>query len=161
MSGSRAHRGIFLHRVRRQARRGAATVEFAFAAPFLVVVLLGMVDVGQMANVGQAVSGASALGAREVAKTTTKTAAAVESRVTEYLADRFPGVSDSDLASALDVSVLDDSGNVLSDSLLDQIAPGDPVSVHVSFQFDTVRWLGGVGFAQGKVLQTTTFIRRE
>lgn len=144
-----------------QARRGAATVEFAVVAPFLFALLLGMVDIGQLANVGQAVSGASALGGRLAAKADTDTVDDVKSRVAGYLADRFPALSEEALASALEVTVADSAGTVLSGAALDGLDPGSPVSIRVAFRFDAVRWLGGIGAGQGRVLQTTTVVRRE
>ncbi len=147
--------------LRRRDRRGTATVEFALAAPFLFALLLGMIDVGQLANVGQAVSGASSLGARQAAKPTIKTAADVETCMGGYLADRFPGLSDTALASAFEVSVLDSAGNALPEEGLSLVQPGSAVTVQVVFQFDSVRWLSGVGIGQGKTLNTTTVVRRE
>lgn len=143
-----------------QFRRGAATVEFAITAPLLISLLMGMIDVGQIANVGQSVSGASALGAREAAKPTTDTVDAVQACVAGYLADRFPSASDEELASALEVTVLDSAGNVLSDTALGAVQPGSSVTVQVVFQFDSVRWLSGVGVGQGRTLHTSTVVRR-
>ncbi len=145
----------------RRQRRGAATVEFAMTAPFLMILLLGMVDVGQLANVGQAVSGASSFAAREASKPTTDSVATVQGRVTEYLADRFPNLSSDTLGAATDIALLDGNGNVLSDSALSAMDPGSPITLQVVFQFDSVRWLGGIGVGQGKILQTTTVVRRE
>jgi len=120
-----------------------------------------MVDIGQLANVGQAVSGASALGGRMAAKADTDTVDEVKSRVAGYLADRFPALSSEALASALEVNVADSAGTVLSGAALDDLDPGSPVSIRVAFRFDAVRWLGGIGAGQGRVLQTTTVVRRE
>lgn len=130
-------------------------------APFLMILLLGMVDVGQLANVGQAVSGASSFAAREASKPTTDSVATVEGRVTEYLADRFPNLSSDALVAATDITLLDADGNALSDGALATMAPGSSITLQVAFQFDSVRWLGGVGVGQGKTLQTTTVVRRE
>ena len=45
-------------------RRGAATVEFALAAPVLVLLLLGLLETGRLINANQAVLNASREGAR-------------------------------------------------------------------------------------------------
>jgi Flp pilus assembly protein TadG len=161
MNGTPSRNATSRCRARRHMRRGAATVEFAMTAPFLFALLLGMVDVGQLANVGQAVSGASALGAREAAKPTTETADAVKSRVTGFLATRFPNLSDTTLASTVEVNVLDSAGSPLSAASLEAVESGSPVTVQVAFQFDSVRWLNGIGAGQGKTLYTTTVVRRE
>jgi Flp pilus assembly protein TadG len=142
-------------------RRGAATIEFACAAPLLFVLLLGMIDVGQLANVGQTVSGASSLGAREAAKPTTDLTSDVKTKVTAYFANRYPSLSDAELAAALDVDVLDSAGRVLTGTALEAIDSGEAISVQVAFTFDTVRWLGGAGVGRGSVLRTNTVVRRE
>ncbi|MHB8901264.1 MAG: TadE/TadG family type IV pilus assembly protein [Thermoguttaceae bacterium] len=142
-------------------RRGAATVEFAVTAPLLVALLLGMIDVGQLANVGQAVSGASAYAAREAARPSTDSVAAVQSRVVTYLSDRFPNLTSAQLASALSVRVLDSAGATLTDASLSAIPVRSRVTVDVVFQFDAVRWLDGVGVGQGRTLHTSTAVRRE
>jgi len=160
MNGSRSQITNPRRRVQGQARRGAATVEFAVAAPFLFALLLGMIDMGQMANVGQAVSGASARGAREAAKPTTDVAEAVEAHVVGYLAERFPNTAETTLSSALQVTVLDAAGNVLTGDALGAVQPGSAVTVQVVFQFDSVRWLSGIGFGQGGTLRTSTVVRR-
>lgn len=161
MNGPQKRNRLSGRRLPGHARRGAATVEFAFTAPLLMGLLLGMVDVGQMANVGQAVSGASACAAREAAKPTSDDAEAIKAQVTSYLADRFPNLSDTELASTLRVDLLDSAGNSLSGASLGGVPVGSPVVLQVAFQFDAVRWLGGVGFGQGRILETSTVVRRE
>lgn len=123
--------------------------------------MLGMIDAGQMANVGQVVSCASAFGAREAAKATTDTVGAVEATVAGYLANRFPDLSDEALAGALEVNLLDSAGTPLVDGDLGAVVPGSSVTVEIVFQFDAVRWLNGVRVAQGKTLETVTVVRRE
>jgi TadE-like protein len=147
--------------VKGQSRQGAATVEFAVVAPILFTLMLGMIDAGQMANVGQVVSCASAFGAREAAKATTDTVGAVEATVVGYIANRFPDLSDEALAAALDVNLLDSTGTPLVDGDLGAVEPGSAVTVELVFQFDDVRWLSGVKVAQGKTLETATVVRRE
>ena len=162
MTGLPSETRLSTRRIRQRCqRRGAATVEFAMTAPFLMALLLGMVDVGQFANVGQAVSGASSFAAREAAKPTTDSVATVQGRVTAYLADRFPNLSSDTLGAATDITLLDGDGNVLSDGALGTMASGSPITLQVVFQFDSVRWLDGVGVGRGRTLQTTTVVRRE
>ncbi len=136
-------------------------MEFAVTAPLLVAMFLGMVDVGQFANVGQAVSGASACAAREAAKPTIVDVEAVKASVSTYLADRFPNLSETQLASTLEVNVLDSAGNNLSGANLAAVPTGSPVVLQVAFQFDAVRWLDGVGVGRGRTLETSTVVRRE
>lgn len=72
-------------------RRGAATVEFALAAPVLVLLLLGLLETGRLINANQAVLNASREGARRgaVAGVTT---AQVNTLVRDCLtASGYPG----------------------------------------------------------------------
>jgi Flp pilus assembly protein TadG len=146
-------------RVRRRDRRGAATVEFAVAAPILLTLVLGTIDVGQLANVGQRVGGASAAASREAAKASVDTLAEVEACAKGFLAERYPQLSDSELDSAMAVAVYDSNGTEVSD--LSTIDMGDPMSIAVTFSFDSVRWLTGVGLGQNRTLEETTVVRRE
>ena len=144
-----------------QSRQGAATVEFAVVAPLLLIIVLGMVDAGQMANVGQVVSCATALGAREAAKATTDTTASVETAIIGYIADRFPNLSSEALAAALTINVLDSTGTPLLSDQLGLVPMGSSITVGVVFQYDAVRWLDGSKVAQGKTLEATAMVRRE
>jgi len=145
----------------RRARRGAATVEFAVTAPFLFALLLGLIDVAQLANAGQSVTHASNLGARQAAKSSTDSVSDVQSCIASFFADRFPQLSDSDLDAALDVSVNDSSGNPIVGDELGATPTGAMLSVDVELDFDAVRWLDGVSLGEGQTLNTTTVVRRE
>jgi Flp pilus assembly protein TadG len=52
-----------LHRRRHDGDRGTLTVEFAFAAPILVVAVLGAADVGALMNTAASLRGATRAGA--------------------------------------------------------------------------------------------------
>ena len=69
---------------RRRRRKGQALVEFALVLPVLVIVLLGVVEVGRAWMVKQLVTNASREGARE-GILPTSTVADVTSTVTAYL----------------------------------------------------------------------------
>jgi Flp pilus assembly protein TadG len=52
-----------LHRRRDDWERGTLTVEFAFAAPFLTIMVLGAADVGSLMNTSASLRGATRAGA--------------------------------------------------------------------------------------------------
>lgn len=71
-------------------RRGTATVEAAFCLPVLMILLLGMWEVGRMVQVSQILANAAREGARYAAASningTPITVAMVQQNVTQYLA---------------------------------------------------------------------------
>lgn len=142
-------------------RRAAAALEFALVAPILTVLLLGAIDVGQFANVGQAVSNASREGARVAAREDTLNVSEVESAVSGYLANSFPNVPTATLDAAVEVNVTDGGGGAVWGGDLTTISTGSPLSVEVVVQFDCLRWLDVTGLMDGRTLRTTTVMRRE
>ena len=142
-------------------RRGAAAVETAVVAPLLVLLFLGAVDAGQYANCYQKVSDASREGARFAARFEVADAAQVETAVLDYLADRFPSVTESTLRSDSQVTLRDANGAVITGSGLELIDSGVPVEVIVSLPFDTVRWIGGLQILGGRSVQVASVMRRE
>jgi Flp pilus assembly protein TadG len=130
-------------------------------APILVILILGIVDVGQYVNVGQTVSNASREGARVAARTTTLSVSDVENSVSGYLAESFAGVPSETLSEAVDVNVTDGYGCSIADGDLTAVAAGSPLSVEVTLSFNAVRWLNGVGLANDRTLSITTVMRRE
>ena len=79
--------------------------------------------------------------------------------MTSYIAGAFPGVSAEKLSSGLSTTIRDANGNAITD--LSSIATGDPLSVQVTLDFDTVRWLKNVGIFPNRQVGTTTQMRRE
>ena len=138
-------------------RRGAAAVEFAVAAPLLLLFVLGIIDVGQFINVGQTVSNASRKGARLAARSTTLNASQVDASVASYMTDIYPYIP----ASAVKVTVLDGSGAAVPAGDLTKTATGSPISVQVVLQYDPVRWLSGLIQLNSRTIATTTVTRRE
>jgi Flp pilus assembly protein TadG len=138
-------------------RRGAAAVECAFVLPVLLLFFLGIVDTGQFANVGQAVSGASREAARVAARNDTLLVAEVETVVASYLADAFPGLP----AGSATVTVTDGNGNAIAGGDLTTISAGSAIIVQVDLGFDTVRWISGLSQLDSRDLTATTMSRRE
>ena len=138
---------------RRKDRRGASLVEFAILVPILVMLVLGVIDVGQLIHVGQTVNNASREGARVAVKQQTTNPAVVEAEVRDYLAGVFPG---DPTDAAVKVSVSGNGGTALSD-----VEPGEPVTVRVAMDFDTVRWIRGLSLTAGRTITTETVMRKE
>ena len=90
---------------RKYEHRGVATVEFAIVAPVLVILLVGVLDVGQLVNVSHVVSSASREGARTAARRSTTNVSAVRSVVSNYLHTSFSKVPPATLDAATQIKV--------------------------------------------------------
>lgn len=144
-----------------RTRKGVAAVECAIVVPFLVVLVLGAVDVGQYANVYQKISDASREGARVAARYDTATQSQVEAAVLAYLQQAFPNVPSSTLASAANVTVSDAYGSSIPSGDMTSVASGSQLNVTVTLHFDLIRWISHVQFLSGKDVTVTTKMRRE
>ena len=140
----------------RRHRRGAACVEFAVLSPILLILILGIIDVGQFVNVGQSVSNASREGARVAARQATTNVSKVEAAVKNYLTDMHTNLP----SSAVQVTVVN-SGSTVAGADLATVATGSTISVQVVVQFDAVRWINGLTFLNGRTVTRTTMSRRE
>jgi Flp pilus assembly protein TadG len=131
-------------RKRRNSRQGAAAVEFAVMAPFLIMLVFGMLEVGRALMVQHLLTNAVRDGARS-ATLEGITSSEVETQVASYLAaSSVPGVT-------VQVDPMD----------LSTAAPGDPVTVTAAVPFETVNWLPSSFFLPGAILQARMVMRRE
>ena len=144
----------------RRLRKGVAAAEMAVVSPLLMLLLLAAIDVGQYANVGQVVSNASRVGARAAARNDTANTSSVEAAVRTYIAENYPSVSASALTAASNINVSGGTGPVPGGDL-SSLDEGAPITVTVSLQFDTVRWLNGIATLGGRTITATTLMRRE
>jgi Flp pilus assembly protein TadG len=136
--------GVLERRPRPNDRRGSAVVEFAVIAPFLILLLFGMIDVGRAIMVQNLLTNAARDGARAAILDGT-TVADVQSLVQSYLAgSSVPGAT----------------VNVTPDPLT-SAEIGDPVTVSVQIPFDTVSWLPSSWYFGGIDLSSTVVMRRE
>jgi Flp pilus assembly protein TadG len=142
-------------------RRGVAATEFALVLPVLMIIILGAIDVGEFINVGQVVAHAAREGAREASRDRTTDVSQVEHAVRTYLSGAFPNMTAANLGTIAQVTVSTNSGGVLTGSAVNTVPSGDPITVTVSLSFDAVRWLQGVNFLGGRVLSSTTVMRRQ
>src|ERR1700722_16556827 len=67
-----------------KTRRGVAAVELAFVLPFILILLLGLWEVGRMVEIQQIIRNAAREGARQAA-TGNYTNAQIQTIVTQYL----------------------------------------------------------------------------
>lgn len=142
-------------------RRGAAAVEAALLLPILVIVTLGIIDIGQFIVVKQNLCNATRLAARHAAKDSTINTAEVTSLVNEYFAENFPQLSAIDLNSAASVSIENADGVPIVGNQLEEIGSGEPVVVFVSIDFGAVRWLDSVDYWNLDFEPVGSFARRE
>jgi Flp pilus assembly protein TadG len=147
-------------RIRPHDRRGAAVVECAIVLPLLILVTMSAIDAGQFINVSQVVNDASREGCRRASRATTANQSDVEAAVQSYFADAFPGQATDDLNAALTVSILDSVGSAVASGDLTTITEKDAFTVQVIFEFDAVRWIGGLPLFSSRSIGTTTEMRR-
>ncbi len=140
----------------RRQRQGTACIEFAVLSPILLLILLGIIEVGQFVNVGQSVSNASREGARVAARQTTTNVSQVQNAVVNYLTDMHPNLP----SSAVQVTVTGAGGPVTGANIAN-VATGTPITVQVVVQFDPVRWINGLTLLDGRALTKSTVTRRE
>ena len=133
----------FIH-PHRGRRRGAAVLEFAFVAPLLFMVTMGLIEFGRTMMVQQILTNASREGAR-IGVVGDATTDDIIDMIEEYTADAF--------LSGVDVTVTPDPPS--------SAEFGEPVTVDVSVLFDQVSWLPAPWFLSGATLRATTSMRRE
>jgi Flp pilus assembly protein TadG len=116
-----------------QARRGIAAVELGVVLPLLLLLLVGIWEVGRMVEVEQLLVNAVREGGRQ-ASTGVKTVDEVKDVVVRYLKQN--GIS---AVSAQDVSVVNVTNAARYDpSMANQL---DQFRITVSIPFDSVRWV--------------------
>lgn len=135
-----------LHRKRRiqsAPRRGAAVVEFALVSPLLIMLTLGMMEIGRVVMVKQLLINASREGAR-FAVLPGSTNAEVEAQVVEALQPTISGAT---------VSV---------DPPVIATAPaGTPITVAVTIPAANVSWIPHPLFTLNSDIHASTTMRRE
>jgi len=120
-------------RKRLGSRLGAATVEFAFLAPLLLVVVLGIWELGRMVEVQQIISNAAREGGRQ-ASTGNLTNEQVKAVVRNYMTQA--GLS-SAAANNATVNVTNKTTSSLDATQANQL---DHFQITVSVNYSDVRW---------------------
>ena len=127
-----------------RARRGAAVTEFAVVAPIMIMLTMGMIEIGRMVMVKQVMVNASREGARLGALPGTSNSE-VTSRVQQEL----------DSASITGVSISVTPANLVT-------APaGSQVKVLLSVPASQISWVPNPLFSFSKNISTSTTMRRE
>jgi Flp pilus assembly protein TadG len=117
---------------RLDSRRGVSAVEFAVVAPVMFLFVFGLIEVGRMMMVQQALTNAAREGSRNACLATTTSSSAVDTVVRDTLLSVLPNASNSS-------KVLVDT----TPSALGGLGSGTPVTVNLQVRFSDVSWLPG------------------
>jgi Flp pilus assembly protein TadG len=126
-----------------KGRRAAAAVEFALVAPLLVMLILGMVELGRMLMVQQILTNSAREGARKAV---------------------LPGVTQSQVEAVMDdyLQAAGIQGHTCSvPSETDSAAGGTAITVSVSVPYGQVTWLPVTRFLKNKTLWASVVMRKE
>ena len=129
-------------------RRAAALVETAMCLPVLLLLVLGMLEVGRAVMVSQRLTHAARHGARAAAVSGGTTAAARAA-----VADAVSGAGLS--GAEVTVSVAGTEGEAA------RARRGEPISVAVSVRYADVAWLAAPVYLEGATLKAEAVMRRE
>ena len=117
---------------RLDSRRGASAVEFAVVAPIMFLFVFGLIEVGRMLMVQQALTNAAREGCRKACLATTTSATAVDTVVRNTLQVAVPNAS-----NALKVLV------GTTPTALSGLSSGTAVTVNLQVRFSDVSWMPG------------------
>lgn len=123
---------------RRRQRRGAAAVEMALVTPFLLLLVFGIIEFGQVFYVQLVLTNASREGARDACLDGADLQSA-QAATTRYL-ESF-GLDNADIDISPDPS---------------DLGFRDPVTVTVSLNFKNASWLGAPMFVGGDLKASST-----
>jgi Flp pilus assembly protein TadG len=124
-------------------RRGAACVEFALVSPLLIMLTMGMMEIGRVVMVKQLMINATREGAR-LAVLPGSTAAEVQAEVVEALSPSVTGVT-----------------VVLTPASITAAPAGTPITVSVSIPAVNVSWIPHPLFTVDSTVEASTTMRRE
>ena len=142
-------------------RKGAAAVEAALLLPLLLIVTLGVVDVGQFIVTKQNLCNASRIGARHAAKDGTSNISEVEEVISEYFNDAFPSLTDSEISDVFQLVIRDSNGTTIEGDGLSEFESGEILVVEVDLDFSMVQWLDKVNYWNLELEPITSTSRRE
>ncbi|MCA9134343.1 MAG: pilus assembly protein [Planctomycetales bacterium] len=128
-------------------RVGAAVVEFAIVAPLLLLLTMGMMEVGRMVMVKQLLVNASREGAR-LAVLPGSTSAEVTAQVRQQL-------EESSVSGATIVI------NPVTQTSVEGTPMGQPITVQVSISAATISWVPKPMFSFSNILEAATTMRKE
>ncbi|MGC1273358.1 MAG: TadE family protein [Planctomycetaceae bacterium] len=137
-------------RSRRSNRRGAALVEAALVLPIMIMVVLGMFELGRAVMVTNSLTHAASIGARTGA-ITSGTTASVQATVNDRLDES--GINRANCQV-----------RILVNGVAGEIAAaqaGDEICVEISVPYADVTWVATPEYLAGKSLSGRCVMRRE
>lgn len=144
---------MVLHPHYPRRRRGTAAAELALLAPVLLLLLLGLWEIGRLVQLQQQVANAAREGGRQ-ASAGKKTKLQVREAVLDYLANSGLATEDDNGQTNVTVAVTNETsggevkGAVQPDgsTVSNGAVPGDRVKVVVTFPFANARWVASTFF---------------
>ncbi|MCA9197719.1 MAG: pilus assembly protein [Planctomycetales bacterium] len=133
-----------IRRKRRQpSRKGAALTEFAIVAPFLFLMLVGMIEFGRTLMVQHMITSAAHEAAREASLPS-----ATEASVTAIVDRHLEASNLSNVAVTIDPEI-------------DDAEAGDTITVTVTQPISSITVMGGRWFGAGFNLSSSSSVRKE
>ena len=130
-------------------RRGAALLEFAIIMPVLLIVVLGMIEIGRAVMVTEVLTHAARMGARTAAISSGSTSGALTA-ANKVLTDS--GINGATVQVYVNGSSLKDASTAVS---------GDEIAVTISEPYANVTWLSNPKYLNGKNLNARVVMRKE
>lgn len=125
-------------------RAGAAVVEFAFVAPFMIFLTMGMIEIGRLVMVKQMLVSTSREGARMAVLPGSKTL-----ELQSYVESELEKLS------------INTATVTLTPAILETAAPGSPITVQISVPAANVSWIPQPMFSFGNLVEAATTMRKE
>lgn len=128
----------------KQARRGAAVVEFALIVPVMLTFTFGLIEMSRISMIKEAVVQASREGAR-VGIRPTASVSDIQTRINEELA----------------IMEITNANVVITPSYLEEAQPGDDIKVRITIPISEVSLVPGFFSFGGLDIIAETVMRRE
>jgi Flp pilus assembly protein TadG len=129
---------------RKQARAGAAVVEFAIVGPLMIMLTMGMMEVGRAVMVKQLLVNASREGARMAILPSASSQTVIQQVQSQLAASSITGTTVT-----------------LTPPSLENAPAGTPVTVAISVNASQVSWIPNPAFTLNRTIATSTTMRRE
>ncbi len=125
-------------------REGAAVVEFAIVGPLMIMLTMGMMEVGRAVMVKQLMVNASREGARMAILPSADSAQVI-----------------AHVGSQLTAASVDGFAITLTPPSLADAPPGTPITVSISASASDVSWIPNPAFTLNQTISASTTMRRE
>ncbi len=125
-------------------REGAAVVEFAIVGPLMIMLTMGMMEIGRAVMVKQVMVNASREGARMAILPSANSQTVI-----------------AHVQSQLAASSINGTTVTLTPPSLDNAPAGTPITVAISVNASQVSWIPNPAFTLNQVITTATTMRRE